>query len=393
LVGDLVGLKRTSRQGVRLKGPDASGPLSVFAVEDTSAQLTWPALPDGPLRVSAGDASVVVGEGGGPGAALLTGLPPGADLDLVAEPEAGPARWLGPLRTLAPPPGRELFRFATVNDIHLGDPSFGIFPRVGHPDDGDQPPPERCLQAAVTELAAWGAQLIVAKGDITDHGSVEEWETAAALLSAPGVPVEAMIGNHDVCSGAHDGRVALAAAGVTLSAGAPQARDLPGFRLVLTDTTIAGQNRGTAARLGAVASLVAEAEGPAVVALHHHPQRHKLMTHPPRGIPGTEAMPFLEAVAAANPATLVIAGHSHRHRRHGWGPLTVAEVGSPQDYPGTWAGYVVHEGGIRQVVRRVADPDAIAWTESTRDCFLSLWGRWSPGTRDQRCFSLTWPDR
>jgi hypothetical protein len=43
----------------------------------------------------------------------------------------------------------------------------------------------------------------------------------------------------------------------------------------------------------------------------------------------------------------------------------VTEVGSPKDYPGTWAGYVVHEGGIRQVVRRVAAPEVIRWTEST----------------------------
>lgn len=378
-----------------MKRPATTTPLSVFAVEDTTAQLTWGTLPEGPLLVHAGGASVMVGEGGGPGAALLTGLAPGADLDLEADAGEGPIRWLGPLRTLAPPPGRELFRFATVNDIHLGDPRFGRFPMVKHPDDDadGSPPPERCLEAAVGELTAWGAQLIVAKGDITDHGSVEEWETAAKLLAGPGLPVEAMLGNHDVSTGAVDGTEILADAGIALSWGAPQARDFPGFRLVLTDTTIAGNNRGTGLRLGDVAALVGETDGPAVVALHHHPQRHRAMTHPPRGIPGNEAMPFLDTVAAANPATLVIAGHSHRHRRHRWGPLTIAEVGSPQDYPGTWAGYVVHEGGIRQVVRRVADPQAIAWTESTRDCFLGLWGRWSPGTRDQRCFSLTWPER
>jgi hypothetical protein len=71
----------------------------------------------------------------------------------------------------------------------------------------------------------------------------------------------------------------------------------------------------------------------------------------------------------------------------------VAEVGSPQDFPGTWTGYVVHEGGIRQVVRRVAAPEAMAWTESTKGCFAGLWGRWSPGTLPQRCFTHPWPRR
>jgi hypothetical protein len=73
--------------------------------------------------------------------------------------------------------------------------------------------------------------------------------------------------------------------------------------------------------------------------------------------------------------------------------LVVAEVGSPQDFPGTWTGYVIYEGGIRQVVRRVAAPEALAWTESTKGCFAGLWGHWSPGTLPQRCFTHPWPRR
>ncbi|MGI8757817.1 MAG: metallophosphoesterase family protein [Acidimicrobiales bacterium] len=385
-----------------LGGPAATGAkvapaaptVSVFAVENTTAQLTWASMAEGTLRITAGDAEVVVDHGGGPGAALLTGLPADSILDVVVEPEGEPAQRVASVHTLAPPPGRELFRIATVNDIHLGDPHFGMLPTVAHPADGAEPPPQRCLRAAVAEMAAWGAQLILAKGDITDHGSVEEWEMAAELLAGPGIPVEAILGNHDVCQEASDGRKVFAPAGIALSAGRPEFRELPGVRLVLVDTTIAGHNHGTIAAIAdEVARLAGEAGGPALVAMHHHPQRHRFLTHPPRGIPGAEAIPFLDALAAANPATLVIVGHSHRHRSYRWGPLTIAEVGSPQDYPGAWAGYVVHECGIRQVVRRVAEPTAMAWTESTRGAFLGLWGRWAPGTLDQRCFSLTWPSR
>lgn len=365
----------------------------LFAVEDTTAQLTWESLPTS-VQLTVGDSAVVVGPCAGPGAVVLTDLPADTALDVVAEPEGKPAQRIGSLHTLAPPPGRELFRLATVNDIHLGDPKFGQWPTATHPPGASVSPPEQCLAAAMAELATWGAQLVVAKGDITDHGRTDEWETAARRLTAPGLPVEVILGNHDVCSGAVDPRRALAAAGISLTTGKPQERDLPGVRLVLADTTVACHNRGTiAASTADVARLVGEASGPALVAMHHHPQRHQLMTHPPQGIPGAEAMPFLDAVAEANPATLVITGHSHRHRAHRWGPITVTEVGSPQDFPGTWAGYAVHEGGIRQVVRRVADPAAMAWTDSTRRCFLGLWGHWSPGTLAQRCFSLTWPKR
>jgi predicted phosphodiesterase len=366
----------------------------VFAVEDTTVQVTWGELPPGPVTVRAGDVEVEVLHGGGPGAAVVDGLLPDTDVDVAVTTETGPPQAVATVRTLAPPPGAELFRLATVNDVHLGDPHFGRFPTVSHPPNGVVPPPEQCLAAAVAELAAWGAQLILAKGDVTDHGSTEEWKTAARLLSGPGVPVEVIPGNHDVVQGAIDPTDILAAAGIAFSAGSPSARELPGIRLVLADTTVARHNSGTiAASTTEVARLAAEADGPALVAMHHHPQRRQVMTHPPRGIPGTEAVPFLDALAAANPATLVITGHSHRHRMHQWGPLVVAEVGSPQDFPGTWAGYVVYEGGIRQVVRRVAAPEALAWTESTKGCFAGLWGRWSPGTINQRCFSHPWPTR
>ncbi|MDP8988190.1 MAG: hypothetical protein M3N11_07575, partial [Actinomycetota bacterium] len=159
---------------------------AVFAVEDTTAQLVWGHLPPGAARVTAGGAEVVVEGDGGPAAALLEGLPPDRFLEVVVEREgASPAPAEG-LRTLAPPPGRELFRFATVNDIHLGDPRFGKWPAIPHPDDGGEPPPQRCLRAAVAELREWGAELVVAKGDLTDHGTVEEWRVAAELLSGAG---------------------------------------------------------------------------------------------------------------------------------------------------------------------------------------------------------------
>jgi hypothetical protein len=101
-------------------------------------------------------------------------------------------------------------------------------------------------------------------------------------------------------------------------------------------------------------------------------------------------MALLHTIHAANPDTIVASGHTHRHRRHQFGSVVAAEVGSTKDYPGTWAGYVVHEGGIRQVVRRVAAPHCIAWTESTRNAVGGVWGRWSPGLRSHRCFVHRW---
>ena len=109
------------------------------------------------------------------------------------------------------------------------------------------------------------------------------------------------------------------------------------------------------------------------------------------GAPVPMAKRFLDAVAAAAPAALVVSGHTHRHRLRHRGPLAIAETGSPKDYPGTWTGYVVHERGLRQVTRRVARPDAIPWTEHSRWAGFGLWGLWSRGTLPHRCFTLHWP--
>ena len=68
-------------------------------------------------------------------------------------------------------------------------------------------------------------------------------------------------------------------------------------------------------------------------------------------------------------------------------------MGSTKDYPGQWAGYAVHEGGIRQAVFRVADEAAIAWTETTRRAMGGVWGWWSPGRLADRCWTLEWPNR
>ncbi len=71
----------------------------------------------------------------------------------------------------------------------------------------------------------------------------------------------------------------------------------------------------------------------------------------------------------------------------------ITEVGSPKDYPGVWAGYAVHEGGIRQVVRRTADPQVIAWTEQCAGSLMGWWRYWSRGSLDSRCFSHAWAPR
>jgi predicted phosphodiesterase len=370
--------------------------FEVFAVEDTTVQLTWRRVRPGArvhIEIARDGSTEIVAstdaDGAPAGGAVVDGLEPGTAY--VARLSGADGNRDARFATLAAPKGAPTFKLATINDLHVGNDSFGYLDRMHEdPGTGDLHP-IRCSRAAIADALEWGAQMLVVKGDLTHKGWPEQWAQVGELLAGLPVPVAIAPGNHDLGPDRTvEPQAALATHGLHLAHGV-EAVDLPGIRLVLADTVIPGSNGGRIAYLqDEVCGVVARAPGPALVAMHHHPQRFRQPTFLPRGIPGPEARVFLDAVAAANPRTLVTTGHSHRHRRHQIAGLTVTEVGSTKDYPGAWAGYAVSEGGIRQVVRRITRPDCIGWTERTRRAALGAWGAWAPGRLADRCFTVDW---
>lgn len=373
-----------------------SGPV-VFAVEDTTAQVTWSSLPPGEVVLAAGDAEarIEVTSTGVPGAVVLDGLSPGREYDLRMR--------IGPqhsvvcgFRTLTPPPGELLCRLATISDTHIGERGFGLAPRLRE-DRGvltGDPYPTRCARAALAEALAWGPHHVVAKGDLTWSGRPDQWQTVAEILASSPVPVSATLGNHDVGLKSVDGREALASHGILVTR-EPETVDLPGIRVVVGHSADNGHQHGVvdADQREAIVKLAADAPGPAFVTMHHYVDPLPVPSRYPRGTPRSQGLVLLRQLAEANPSTFVSFGHSHRHRRRTTQGLPVTEVGSTKDHPGVWAGYAVHEGGIRQVVRRVAEPGCIAWTERTAAVLGGFWGWWAPGRLSWRCFSWTWPAR
>ncbi len=363
-------------------------------MEDTSVQVCWDHAPPGAVVVSAGDRQVVAEGTGGPGGVVVEGLPPATCVDVEVRCNGLRPVRAGRVSTLTPPPGRRLSRFAAINDLHIGARCFGLL-RPYWDDDRADPAPVRCARAAIAEARAWGADALVVKGDVTQAGRHHEWETAAGLLASAGMPVLIIEGNHDTKYPAVDARAILAAHGLAMAPTRPSCLDLPGARIVGVPTPCwhshsARVDRSVAAE---TAALLAAAPGPSVVAMHHYPQRFRYPTFYPAGIPGPLAREVIDSWAAANPSLLVLAGHSHRHRRHDRHGIVLAESGSTKDFPGTWSGYTVHEGGIVQTTRRVTDPSAMAWTERGRRALGGAWGLWAPGLRSHRCFSYVWPPR
>jgi 3',5'-cyclic AMP phosphodiesterase CpdA len=350
--------------------------VRVFAVEPTAVQLDWPSLPTGVHDLAVGDHTVSVVGDGGPGAVVIDGLEPATTMTVALD-----GRRLGTATTLAAPPGRLLTRMAT----------FGVLPRITSQRDPCVAHPVVCTAAAIDELLAWGTEMLVVKGDLAHGNRRSEYEMAGELLGGLPVPTMVLPGNHDGGNiQRHNGAATtLAEHGLRL-VDAVTVVDRPGLRVIGVDTRTRTQGGTVSESSAAVATAAAESPGGTLVVLHHQLMTAPVVTYPPPGIPAAEARRFLDELAAAQPHAVVTSGHTHRHRARRHGPLLVTEVGSPKDYPGTWAGYLVYEGGIVQTVRRVMAPEAIRWTQRTARMFGGAWGRWSPGSLSDRCISQGW---
>lgn len=366
--------------------------LQVWAVDTTEIQITWGHLPAGKVSASAADTRVEIPHAGGAGSLVLGDLPSGTRLEVSVRSEGGTYHRLQ-ATTLTPPAGEILSRVATISDLHLGSNNWGFLKTIddigAFPDRYDV----RCADAAVHEARQWGLDLLVIKGDAAHHRRLRDYEILGAFVDRfPSIEMMLVAGNHDVDSKTQaelPATVGERKLGYNTSV---ETKDLAGVRIILGDTTIDNIGRGTVKRIkDDVLKQAADAPDDAttMVALHHQMQRFPVATYWPPGVSGPEANDFLKSLVDVQPRAFVTSGHTHRNRSRTAHGLMLTEVASTKDWPGVWAGYTFYEGGFTQVVRRVAHPDAISWTEYSRKALLGLWAPWSPGPLQQRCFSLS----
>jgi len=278
-----------------------------------------------------------------------------------------------------------------VSDLHLGEDGFGLLRPLRERPSPAEPHPVRCTRAAIRAAARHGAELLVAKGDLTHDSRPEEWAALTGLLAEAPLPVLLVAGNHDDVRSGRPATAELARLGQPREP--VRVHDHGGVRVLLVDSTVRGHDRGTlsAAQAALAGARAAEWPGPVLVLTHHNLERLPFPWFWPPGTPKGQADRLLDALAAGTPRAFVSSGHTHRHRYHRRRAVPVTEVGSPKDFPGVWAAYDVHEDGIVQVVRRIEDPDCIAWTETCRRAAGGTWGRWAPGTLGDRCLTVRFP--
>jgi len=292
-------------------------------------------------------------------------------------------------RTL-PEPGELLATFATVNDVHFGETVAGVVsgsPEVGpvfSSAPGDPPYPLTMNAGAIAGMVALDPALVIVKGDLTSNGTREEYDAFLAMYEpAFADRLVHVRGNHESY---HD----LAVADDPV-----QQVDVPGARLVVLDTSRSQSPNGavTAAQIDELDTIAAEADRPVIVFGHHHPWNPVSAERDEDyfGI-NPDDSEALVAVVARRPSIIgYFAGHTHRNRvRHfpSTGGVPWVEVASVKEYPGGWAEYRVHEDGVLQIFHRVSTPEALAWTEQTRQMYHGLFATYAFGELSDRCFAF-----
>ena len=246
-----------------------------------------------------------------------------------------------PLETeVVEPPGPPRCRIGLLGDLHIGSPGA-----------------EKLVAAAVEDLNASGAELVIQLGDIADNGERVEMETARDLLARLTMPWEVMIGNHDVYSVSEE-RLSGGRHFTDVFGRAPHGRMIEhaGWRMVLLDSAanvsspfapfnlLTGsfvEGRGGAVARGSIspeqhellADVASPEAGPAFIFLHHPPQ--PFTAFPPL-IFGLDERDSgrLHAVADSGNVWGVFAGHTHRNALlRSFGDVPVQEVSAPSDYP------------------------------------------------------------
>lgn len=280
------------------------------------------------------------------------------------------------------PPGEVLFRFAILADLHFG--SAHALSRA---------------RAAIADINASGAELVIQLGDLADHGERKEFERAKSTLATLEMPTHVVMGNHDVYGISND-----ELSGRTLFEeffGRPPDGALiehKGFRFALLDSVEHGispfppfnmvtgeffEGSGGAIVRGALsvpqhdllAELAAPGSPPVFVFLHHPPQPFTAFPPVLFGLRDADSG-RLHAVCDSGNVWGVFAGHTHRNARTRlFGDVPVHEVGIARDYPFGYALVDVTKTGYSYRFVQLSDEELLRDAYSNAGIIHRRYGR------------------
>ena len=156
----------------------------------------------------------------------------------------------------------------------------------------------------------------------------------------------------------------------------PNRVELNGATLVMIDTVRPGLTGGTCYQrdLDWLDALAQSTTQPILVFGHHQlwdpATPHRSTDY--FGIQPDESEKLINLFARRQSLRGYFSGHTHRNRVRRFdatGDRPWVEVACVKDFPGSWAEYRVFDGGILQIHHRISTPQALAWTEKTRDMY------------------------
>jgi hypothetical protein len=284
-----------------------------------------------------------------------------------------------PLKGTIPPHprtrGEAGVRIAVLADLHIG---------ARHA--------EELASAAIADINASGADVVVQLGDLTDSGERAQFQTAAKVLAAVEAPLATMMGNHDVYA-ASEQRLAGREYFSEIFGRPPDGvlLEREGFRIAVLDSVdhevspfapfdlVTGtflNGVGGAVVRGALSArqhdILAEVASPGA------PPGFVFLHHPPQPFVGFPPVIFglrdadsgrLHATCDSGNVWGVFAGHTHRnHRGAGYDGVPTQEVAAPVNYPcgyalvdATASGYAYHwhqisDAGVLRPALALAGP-------------------------------------
>jgi len=320
--------------------------------------------------------------------ARVTGLEPGTTYSLRVDGADASRLLPAEVTTLRPPAGKLLATVATVNDVHFGETECGVIGgenEIGpifHAEPGEEPYPEVMNGGAIDAIEGLDPDAVVVKGDLTDKGTDDEYDAFMRAYSRLGPRMHHVRGNHD------------AMLSHTIAATGPFSVELKGVTLAVLDTVRPGADRGRvpADQLTWLDELAEASTVPILVFGHHHPwdpSAHE-RTDDYFGINPDDSEALCAVITRRESIAGYFAGHTHRTRTRHFPQarnVPITEIACVKDYPGAWAEYRIYDGGYTQLTRRIAAPNAMAWTEKTRNMFAGLYRDYALGHLEDRCFT------
>ncbi|MDQ3646624.1 MAG: metallophosphoesterase [Actinomycetota bacterium] len=407
--------------------PGAPVNVELANVSDTSFIVTWltcsggkPAEADSTVTYSpleGGDAKVVTGASNAFHYVRVKGLKPGTRYryTVTSDGISGAPSTFNPgaFTTLTPPGGKELFRFAVMADIHLGETVSGL--ATSSPQElppgyrSDKPYPAAMAEAAVAGVNSEDVGLTLLPADNSSHGELHDLEDAHEILGGLDAGYMIARGAHDRPNQYKEAGAECGADGdcfrkvfrpdVTAQADPQHLYEAVGLKKwVFINLDSADLSTGTgqlsADQLEWLKGRLDKAKKqkrPAVIFFHHPVAEYSsTFAFPPAvfGVNQADAQSFLSLIGDYD-VRLVINSHTHRN----WiaysphtGRMPIVEVAGTKEYPGGYSLFRVFEGGFIREWIPIDCPFCNAWRETTRGEYFSLYPLYTFGSLRERSF-------